>query len=123
MSGRRWWPPAAWAATILTITSIPNPDLGRVGAILPPGADKLVHAALYAVLGWLAWRAARPASGRRRNAARVLLAIVALAAFDEWHQQFIPGRSMDVLDWAADGIGASSGLLAAMTFLRREEST
>ncbi len=123
MSGRRWWPPVAWAAAILVLTSIPNPDLGRVGAILPPGADKLVHAALYAVLGWLCWRAARPVGDPRRVVARTLLAIVALAAFDEWHQQFIPGRSTELADWAADGLGAASGLLAAVNFLGRARST
>ena len=120
MSGRRWWPPAAWAAAILILTSIPNPDLGRIGEILPPGADKLVHAAMYAVLGWLWWRASRAASWRWRAAGRALLAILAFAALDEWHQRFIPGRSADVLDWAADGVGAAAGLTAGMTNQRRE---
>ena len=29
---------------------------------------------------------------------------------DEWHQSFVPGRSVDFMDWLADTLGASIAL-------------
>jgi VanZ family protein len=50
------------------------------------------------------------------------LAIAAISFFgamDEWHQQFIPQRSMDFLDWAADTTGAAIGIILALSTTRR----
>jgi VanZ family protein len=117
VSARRWLPPALWAAAILVLTSIPNPDVGSTGF---PGADKLVHLVLYLVLGWLAIRA----SGDGAAGARVLSTVVAIALFaaaDEWHQRWIPGRGPDLLDWGADVLGGIVGVAAARLLLSRRE--
>jgi VanZ family protein len=45
----------------------------------------------------------------------------ALGAADEWHQQFIPSRSMDVRDWMADTAGAVTGLSLVTALARRRE--
>jgi VanZ family protein len=110
--------PVAWGVFILALTSVPNPNL-------PGGfhADKLGHFAMYAVLGVLSVRALGP-----RMAVRALVGILVGAAifgaFDEWHQQFIPGRSLDRADWFADALGASFGvMLSAAIRSRRESST
>ena len=77
------------------------------------GSDKLVHGTLYAVLAYLvadALRASHGSPGRR--VVQVMVTIVAVSAFgwaDEWHQQFIPGRSRDTADWLADTVGAVAG--------------
>jgi VanZ family protein len=110
---------AAWAAAILVGTSIP-------GRALPPAfphADKLVHLVLYGGLGFLAARAQLlGAVGRRAGRLLAVIAGVALfGAFDEWHQDFIPGRSSDRIDWLADVVGATAGLLVATTTLRSEQ--
>lgn len=107
-----------WAAVILTLTSIPAPDLAPVGAFAFPGADKLVHAGLYGVLGLLLARAVG-AAAPRRTLGRVMLGVLAFASLDEWHQRFIPGRSAEVLDVVADVAGAAAGLAAATFLLRR----
>jgi VanZ family protein len=55
----------------------------------------------------------------------VLLALLCISVFgalDEWHQQFIPQRSMDLLDWAADITGATAGIVLALTLGRRRAS-
>jgi VanZ family protein len=115
---RRWIPPIAWAAVILTLTSIPASDLAPVGAFAFPGADKLVHVGMYGVLGALLARAVGvPPSPRTLG--RLLLGVLLFAAVDEWHQRFIPGRSADVLDLVADLAGATLGVAAAARFLRR----
>lgn len=120
MSRSPWLAVWGWAVAILVGTSIP----GRQLPSSFPHADKLVHLALYGTLGLLVGRALalRGALGRGLVAALVALAAVALfAAFDEWHQDFIPGRSSDRIDWLADVVGATAGLLVATTRLRPEQ--
>jgi VanZ family protein len=113
----RWRPPLAWAAIILVLTSIPVPGTPIDGV---GGIDKVVHLVMYGVLGALASRAAwLPAHGWR--SALVLVGVVVFAAFDEWHQSFVPGRSADPLDWVADAIGAVAGTAFAVRALLRSE--
>ena len=79
-----------------------------------PHVDKLVHVALYAVLGVLLVRAMR-LSGRLTRAALSLavLGVALFAAVDEWHQRWVPGRSGDFADWSADLAGATLALMLA----------
>ena len=97
---------AGWVALILTLTSIPNPDFGPSF----PGADKIAHFGFYGVGGFLfvLWRRE---IGTGAAVAVVWAAIFAalLGAVDEVHQQWIPGRSMELLDWAVDFAGGTAG--------------
>jgi VanZ family protein len=97
---------AAWVALTLTLTSIPNPEFGPSF----PGADKIAHFGFYGVAGFLfvLWRRE---TGTGAAVAVVWSAIFAalLGAGDEFHQQWIPGRSMDLLDWVADFAGGTAG--------------
>lgn len=117
---RRWAPSVLWAGGILVATSIP-------GSALPPmspfaGADKVVHFAMYGVLAVLVGRAI--AMGEGRNVWMALAVIALMAAGDEWHQQWIPGRSADVHDWMADVAGAIVGFTYTyMARPRRERRT
>ncbi|HEX9206002.1 MAG TPA: VanZ family protein [Candidatus Deferrimicrobiaceae bacterium] len=100
-----------WIALLLTLTSIPDPDFGRGF----PGMDKLAHSGFYGVAGFLCalWRRE---SGRGAKGAAVFAAVlvVLLGAADEIHQQWIPGRSMELLDWAADVAGGVAGALSSL---------
>jgi len=103
----RWLPPALWAGFILLLSAQPSSRLPASGF---DGADKLVHVALFAVLGALLTRAVLGAG--LRTVAAVALAIAAAAAFgvlDEWSQQLSSGRVASVADAAADAIGACLG--------------
>lgn len=119
---RRWLPPTLWAALTFTLTSIPR--IGSYGPSLP-GADKVVHATLYGVMAYLLFRAVLPAGVRTSRETGLVLALVAVislvAWIDEWHQQFIPGRSRDTADWLADSAGAAICLLIASAARRRED--
>jgi VanZ family protein len=105
---------------ILALTSVP-------GAVLPqasnfPDADKVVHFGLYAVLAFLSARGARQHGIGSWSG--IVFGIAMFAALDEWHQQFIPGRSMDVRDWAADVTGALLGVwIFGMVRRHREQTT
>lgn len=99
-----------WLGAILTATSLPS-------SLLPNArirhADKGVHFFMYGVLGLLFARAMHnpPRTTRFRVIVAAFLMIVAIGALDEWHQQYIQGRSDDVADWMADSIGGLMGAL------------
>ena len=97
---------AGWVALTLTLTSIPNPEFGH----LFPGADTAAHFGFYGIAGFLfvLWRM----ESGKGAAVAVLCALffaALLGAVDEFHQQWIPGRSMDLLDWVADFAGGTAG--------------
>ena len=99
----------AWAALLFGLSSLPAGST-PASPFSFPGDDKVVHAALYAVLGGLL----RLALGRTGPAIAIA---AAYGASDEVHQAFVPGRDADVFDWFADVAGAVLGAaLAARTW-------
>ena len=75
-----------------------------------PHADKVVHFVLYAGLGGLL------EFGLRARPLWIPLSIAAgYGVIDEIHQLYVPGRSFDWMDIAADALGA----LVAIVVLRR----
>lgn len=105
-----------WALVLVTLTSWPSPPPVATNV---PGIDKVVHAALYAVLAWLVVDALPIESAHRLRA--LVLVVAGASAFgwvDEWHQQFIPGRSRDVRDWLADTLGAVTAVALRRTSSR-----
>lgn len=118
MTVRRWTPPLAWAAVVLTLSSIPSSGLPSVDE-----GDKLAHFAMYALLGWLTVRAAWGGDSSWGTVALVIAALAVFGAVDEWHQRFIPGRSPERGDWVANVLGATAGSAAAALARRRREQT
>jgi VanZ family protein len=119
VSSQRWLPPFLWAALILILTSIPGSHI----PVLPfRNFDKIVHLAIYGVLGWLTARAWSSGSRIMAAAIAAIVLISCFGAFDEWHQQFIPHRSMELLDWATDTMGAAMGIILALASGRRRVS-
>lgn len=101
---RAWLPALAWAGAIFFLSSRSRlPE----GPELIPHFDKVAHFGAYALLGLLLARAVRATE-------LPLAAAVALGwlygASDEWHQSFVPGRSVDAWDWAADALGVLAGV-------------
>lgn len=103
---------------MLVLTSVPVPPT-PVDDL--PGLDKLVHLVLYGVLGFLVTRAAWERPRAWQPVAAALVGVLVYAALDEWHQTFIPGRSSDLLDLAADAVGALAGTAVAALGLSRSE--
>jgi hypothetical protein len=97
---------AAWMAFTFTLTSIPNPEFG----LSFPGADKVAHFGFYGIMGFLfvLWRR-EIGTGAVAAVVWAAIFVAVLGAADEIHQQWIPGRSMDILDWAADFAGGTAG--------------
>ena len=72
-------------------------------------ADKLVHGAIYGVLGALCWRARARRGARGHGTGMQIIAAVAVTELygitDELHQAFTPRRSPDPFDVIADAVG------------------
>jgi len=112
---------AAWALFMLALTSWPSPpEVPVVSSI--PDFDKLVHALLYGVLGFLASFAVAWPPGERRPLARALFVAGAVAVWgtlDEIHQAWIPGRSIEMTDAVTDTAAGFAGALVATRFAAR----
>lgn len=95
----------------------------RLPGVLPPfaGADKLEHAVWFFLLGLLAYRAGTDGEGwsRPKTIVTLVLAAALWGASDEWHQSFVPGRSVEAADVAADVAGTGVAVLVAEPVLRR----
>lgn len=76
---------------------------------LLPGMDKLAHMAAYAVLA----ASTLFAFGKQKNVhpqKAIVLTVVFCLLYglsDEFHQSFIPGRTVSVYDLLADGVGSA----------------
>ncbi|HVZ74465.1 MAG TPA: VanZ family protein [Polyangia bacterium] len=113
---RLWLPVVAWCALLFGLSSIPGAAIPKVSI---PQLDKLVHATLYGGLGALVARASWPrtARSRARTVVGAGLFAVAYGITDELHQLFVPRRSSDVLDVAADAVGGFLGAWLATKWL------
>ncbi|MBI5502993.1 MAG: VanZ family protein [Deltaproteobacteria bacterium] len=122
---RSWWPVAAWAVVVLTLSSIPRFAPPSAGI---PHVDKLAHFLEYAVLALLLVRGLsfEPRTRAWPALALVAAAVAAIAVFgalDELHQSAIPGRSTSGWDWLADSGGGVLGAAAgARLWLRRRKA-
>jgi VanZ family protein len=118
LSVRRWLPPLLWAGVIIFATSMPAEIVPRQVSTF----DKAAHFGMYAVLAGLLTRHLADITTPWRAAAAAVLLTVGFGALDEWHQQFIPGRSTELADWRADSLGATTGA-AFLALIRRRRTT
>lgn len=100
-----WVPAVLWAGVIFWLSSrpsLPAPDV--------PYVDKAAHFGAFALLGaLLAFAADRSVTGSPRRPLALAAGLgVLYGALDEVHQMYVPGRSPDVLDWAADAAGVAA---------------
>ncbi len=73
--------------------------------------DLVVHAVIYAGLGWLAAMTVRKGAARWRGWrlwAAPIAFVAVYGASDEIHQFFVPGRYCALADWIADVAGAAA---------------
>jgi len=117
-----WAPVIAYMAFIFFVSAMPQ-------APLPSNvSDKTAHLAGYSLLGLLAVRAVHgglPARITAKGALIAMIITVGYAAFDEYHQSFVPGRFADVFDLLADAAGGAAALVVCwawgILWLRSDE--
>ncbi len=114
----------AWGAFLFALTSWPEPPRVPVVSELPD-FGKLVHFSLYAVEAFFLYRSVNWPGRARFSLARVLAITGAMAVWgvaDEVHQTWIPGRSTESEDVAADVAGGAAGALVASLASGRRSS-
>ena len=96
----------AWMSLTFLLTSLPNPRVPHLFSF----EDKAAHLGFYAVMGFLCglWRRESGASAGRAVLGALLFTACA-GAVDEVHQHWIPGRSMELIDWIMDILGGGLG--------------
>ncbi len=91
-----------WWVIIWILSSLPSQDFPQIEAL---SWDKAAHAGVYFILGLLlnVWMKQKNYPLGTRSLLYSLLLVSAL--FDELHQDFIPGRSVSIYDFCANGTG------------------
>ncbi|MFT5435164.1 MAG: VanZ family protein [Myxococcota bacterium] len=105
-----WGPAAGWAAVLFLLSELRGVPLNLAFAT----NDKLVHVALYGVLGsTLGWAVfvSRSVRWPGRSVPLVLAVAVGLlyGTLDEIHQAFVPNRMPSGVDWVANAVGVLVG--------------
>ena len=109
-----WAPPFALMAVIFYFSAQPELSSG-LGTIDLVGR-KFVHAAEYALLTLLWWRALSTLMRKQPAIIGAICLALAYAVSDEYHQTFVSGRHGSPVDVAIDAAGAG---LAAFLLWRR----
>jgi len=106
-----------WAALIYYLSDQP----GLAVTPLFPQQDKVMHLAVYCVLGFLAMGTCRAGDRRHRDTHfwQVVALVCIYGVLDEVHQYFVPGRHSDVFDVLADVIGGLLGTSVMSLLLHR----
>jgi VanZ family protein len=97
-------PAYLWAAIIFVESSIPGHKFPET----PFGSDKVAHAGIFFILCWLVYRALKHQTVELVSKMSLFLAVVVTILYgftDEFHQLYVPGRSADMFDMAADALG------------------
>jgi len=97
----------AWTGVIFYLSSQPSIDTPS----LFPGQDKLFHMIAFGILGFFLMGGMKTTSNGYRTGQvwLVVVLVVLYGLLDEFHQYFVPGRTMDIYDALADAAGALLG--------------
>jgi VanZ family protein len=115
-------PLIVYALIIFGISSLSRlPDTG----LQIPYLDKVAHVSEYFLFGIMAIRAIahlpRPPKTGWVYALAILLSL-GYGLSDEYHQRFVPGRTADPLDFAADALGIFLAALGYYLLRRRRRA-
>ncbi|MFI5252476.1 MAG: VanZ family protein [Bacteroidota bacterium] len=109
-------PAILWALLIFIGSSIPASKLPKIP---PYVSDKLIHTVLYCIFGLLFYLALEPKKAPEnfqwKRLMLMLLVVMVYGGIDEFHQHFVPGRTMDMYDFIADTVG---GLIAVLFIVK-----
>jgi VanZ family protein len=111
---RFWFPLLCYSAIISFVSSLSTVPVPYTEISF----DKLLHAGEYGVFGFLLARAL--GSCERKFSLHVIFGVVIIISLvygllDEYHQSFVPGRTCDLIDVAADWLG---GVLGGWVYIR-----
>lgn len=113
-------PGIAWFFVVLFLTCLPGKDIPQINWLENINFDKVVHIGVFGLLTvlfcWPFYNSSFNKTERLQYFIKIAIATSIWGLTIEFIQKyFIPGRSYDLLDWAADSIGA----LIAYWFCRK----
>ncbi len=112
ISFKKFIPGIAWFFIVLFLICLPGKDVPEVGWLnFIPNFDKIVHIGIFCVLGvlfcWPFYKSSVSSKQQIKYFIRIAISVSIWGLATEFIQKFyVPGRSFDMLDWAADTIGA-----------------
>jgi len=111
ISLKKFIPGIAWFFIVLYIMCLPGSDIPSANWLSYIYFDKWVHVGLFALLVVLLCRPFYKSDFNKRERLQYFIKIAIAASI--WgltvefiQKYFVPGRSFDMLDWAADSFGA-----------------
>ena len=113
---RKFVPAIVWFLIVMVLLFTPGSDLPKVDNWFNiPFFDKYVHVGIFTVLAFLFMypfiKSDISQKNKRQYYIRIALAASVWGLTSEYIQLFfIEGRSFDLLDWAADSVGAALAL-------------
>ena len=112
ISFKKFIPGIAWFFLVVYLTCLPGNKLPHITWIINiPEYDKLIHIGLFGGLTFLFclpfYRSSFDAVQRLQYFTKIAVAVAIWGLAIEFIQKYwIPGRSFDLLDWAADSMGS-----------------
>jgi len=91
-----------WMALIWIISSIPGKEIPEISIL---GIDKLAHFGIYFFWSALLKQYAEARDSKAIESVLILALMMLLASLDEYHQHYIPGRSVSFYDLLANWAG------------------
>lgn len=121
---KKFLPGIAWFFIVGVLTLMPGKDVPEVSWLEIKNFDKLVHAALFGGLTLLFcipyFKAQFTLQQKLNFFIRIALAAIVWGITVEIIQKyFIPGRDFELLDWAADSVGALVALWISIKIQKR----
>jgi len=119
---RLFWLALVWFIILTILLTLPGSSLPKEDWLDKIWFDKWVHIFLFAILALLFCRSFKNFSGKKL---RLFLVIIIGCFFygiimEFVQKYFIPGRSFDIGDILADGIGSIiGGFIAARTYIKK----
>ncbi len=128
ISFRKFLPGVAWLLIIMILTCLPGSDLPKVGWLDKIHFDKLIHIGMFGILVFLF---SFPYFKSHLHSAKKIyyflwIAIVASLwglAIEFIQKYFVVGRSFELLDWAADSLGALISFLYCRSRIEKTSPT
>jgi len=112
-------PAILWAILIFVGSSIPTRMFPSVKWF---EFDKFIHTTIFFILALLVYRAFQRSlekmSFQWMRALLVVLLVMAYGILDEFHQNFVPGRSPDIRDATANTLGGVLAMIVLLGYYR-----
>ncbi|MBL0356380.1 MAG: VanZ family protein [Chitinophagaceae bacterium] len=117
----KFLPGIAWFLLVLVLICLPGEDVPETPWITMPDFDKLVHAALFGgIVFWFSMPFKKSSMLRQQKIhlfLKLTIATVVWGITTELIQKyFITGRQFDLMDFAADSIGAIAAFFVSRKF-------